>query len=47
MIRRFVKRWFNLYDLQDLTTEAHCGICGKAVVDVVPKDWPWSLCEDH
>jgi bacterioferritin-associated ferredoxin len=51
MIRRLVKRWFGLYDLADilanLTTYANCGLCGKAMRDVVEKDWPWSLCDGH
>ncbi len=51
MLRRFVKRHFGLYDLDDIhryfTTEAFCGLCGKPVREVVEKDWPWSLCDEH
>ncbi len=36
-----------LYELSELQTQARCGICFKAVTDVVPKDWPWSLCDEH
>ncbi len=35
------------YTLEELQTKAWCGLCGKAMEDVVPKDWPWSLCEGH
>lgn len=47
MIRDFFKRRFGFYDLEELTTEAFCGLCGRSMQDVVPKDWPWSICGDH
>jgi hypothetical protein len=47
MLRRLVKRWFTLYDLEDLTTEAICGLCGKPMREVVDKGWRWSLCDGH
>ena len=47
MIRRWVKRHFQLYDLIDLTSDAICGLCLKGCTDVVPKDWPYSICDSH
>ncbi len=44
MIRDFLKHRFGFYDLEELTTEACCGLCGRSMQDVVPRDWPWSLC---
>jgi hypothetical protein len=42
---RFNHRYFKLNEIQ---AGGHCGVCGKWIPDVVvPKDWPWDMCEDH
>ena len=47
MIRRWVKRLFNLYDIEELQAGGWCGCCGKWLKDeVVPKYWPYTVCLD-
>lgn len=36
------------YTLEELRIGGNCGICGEWMPkEIVPKDWPWSLCEVH
>lgn len=36
------------YELSELTAQAWCGLCGKVMLEeIVPKDWPWSICHEH
>ena len=45
-MRRLIKRIFDLYDISDLATGAHCGACGNWMEEeIVPKDNTWSLCK--
>jgi len=45
MIRNFIKKYFLLYDLEDLRIGGHCGCCGRWVKDViVPEDWAITIC---
>ena len=47
MIREFIKRRLNLYDIEDLQAGGWCGCCGKWLPkEIVPKDWPWTVCSD-
>ena len=47
MFRKYVKRWFGLYDIEDLTVGGHCGCCGRWLPnEIVDKFFKWSLC-DH
>lgn len=46
MIRKYIKKWFNLYDIEDLVVGAHCGVCGHWIAnEIVERAWPWSLCK--
>jgi len=46
-IRTRVKKWFILYDLEDLQIGGHCGICGRWIEDeIMDKGYAWSLCEN-
>ena len=47
MIKKYIKKWFNLYEIKDLTVGAHCGCCGAWMEDeIVPKtSFAWSLCD--
>ena len=46
MFRNYIKKIFELYDIDDLTVGGHCGCCGKWVTYcIVPKDWAISICE--
>jgi len=45
MIRRWIKKWFHLYDIDDLVAGSHCGVCGHWMPnEIVPKINTWSLC---
>lgn len=45
--RDLIKHKLHLYDIEELQAGGWCGCCGKWLADeVVPKDWPWSLCPD-
>ena len=45
-IRNFIKRFFDLYDLEDLQIGGHCGCCGNWIPNIIlPKEWPWDLCK--
>ncbi len=45
-IKHWIKRWLDVYDIEDLQTGANCGICGKWISDVIaPKLWTWCLCD--
>ncbi len=46
MIKKWIKKHFNLYDIEDLITGGNCGCCGALISDeIFPKDWRWGLCE--
>ena len=46
-IRRWVKRKFNLYDIDDLQIGGHCGCCGIWISNVIVEkgNW-WTLCNN-
>ena len=45
MIRKFIKKWLGLYDIDDLVAGAHCGCCGQWLPkEIVPKSNTWGLC---
>ena len=45
-IKKWVKKWFNLYSVEDLRVGGHCGCCGEWIEkEIVPKIWPYSICE--
>jgi len=46
LFRQWIKRYFNLYDIEDLRMGGICGCCGVWMPDrIVPKDWPYDLCK--
>jgi len=46
-IRRWIKRLFNLYDIDDLQAGGNCGCCGKWIAnEVFEKVWSWGLCDE-
>lgn len=47
MIRNLIKKWFELYDINDLIVGGNCGCCGTWMPnEIVPKLFRWSLCHD-
>ena len=47
-IRNWIKNWFLLYDIKDLTIGGHCGRCGKRLPNkIFLKIWPYGVCENH
>jgi len=47
MFRDWIKKHFQLYDVDDLMIGGNCGCCGKWVKNnITPKDWPITLCEE-
>lgn len=47
MIRNWIKKFFDLYDYDDLRIGGHCGCCGKWVQNcIVPKDWAITICDE-
>ena len=45
-IREWIKRRFDLYDIDDLTIGGHCGCCGAYIRDkILSKDWSWGICD--
>lgn len=45
LLRNWIKKRFNLYDIKDLTIGGHCGCCGVWIATaLVPADWPYSIC---
>lgn len=48
-IKNEVHNWMNDHDwyrLDELQAGGHCGLCGKPVEVILPKWWPWGICED-
>lgn len=46
MIRKLIKKWLGLYDIDDLRVGAHCGCCGHWMPnEIVSKDYAWDLCK--
>lgn len=47
-LRRWVKRRFWLYDIDDLQIGGHCGLCGRWVPDCIvekgPRFWAVTIC---
>ena len=42
----WIKRTFDLYDIEDLKIGGNCGCCGSWISNkIVIADWPWSLCD--
>jgi len=47
MFRRWVKRYFKLYDFEDLQIGGTCGCCGVWIPrEIVLKNWPYGLCKN-
>ena len=45
-IRNWIKRIFDLYDIEDLIIGGNCGCCGAWIPDkILPADWSWGICE--
>jgi hypothetical protein len=45
LILKYIKKWFNLYEIKDLRIGANCGCCGVWIPDeIVIKTWAWSIC---
>jgi hypothetical protein len=45
-MRELIKKWFKLYDIEDLQSGAHCGCCGRWVVsEIIEKSWPITVCK--
>ncbi len=38
---------FGYYRLEDLTPVGICGLCGKKIIDVLPIEWPYGICDKH
>lgn len=46
MIKRWIKKKFKLYEIEDLQVGGHCGLCGARMEhEILPKSWPWSICQ--
>jgi hypothetical protein len=46
-IRNWIKKIFELYDVDDLVIGGHCGCCGAWIGDeIFDKRWRWGLCSD-
>jgi len=44
--RNFIKRYFNLYDIEDIQNGGHCGCCGTWIPNIItPKSWAVGICE--
>jgi hypothetical protein len=47
LIKKYIKKWFNLYEIKDLKVGANCGCCGawmpNEIIDKLV--WAWSLCD--
>jgi len=45
MIRKWIKEYFELYDIEDLKIGGHCGCCGKWIpTKIFDKHSAWGLC---
>jgi hypothetical protein len=45
-IRNWIKKYFQLYDIEDLTIGGNCGCCGEWIPDkIYPKDYSWDICK--
>lgn len=45
-IRRKAKRFFHLFDLEDMVVGGNCGCCGASMPDeILLKSWRWGLCQ--
>ncbi len=46
MVRRWIKKIFSLYDVNDLVIGGHCGCCGARIPDqIFERWWRWGLCK--
>lgn len=46
MLKNLIKKWFNLYEIKDLTTIGNCGCCGSRIENqILPKLWPYGICK--
>ena len=47
--RNWLKKKFDLYDIEDLQIGGHCGCCGAWISDeIFPNNWwdSWGLCKN-
>jgi len=45
MIRKWIKEYFGLYDIDDLKIGGHCGCCGNWIPnEIFNKYSAWGLC---
>lgn len=35
------------YRIENLTPVGMCGLCGKKITEILPRDWSYGVCEDH
>jgi len=46
IVIKWIKNRYGLYSIEDLTIGGHCGCCGSLIEnEIVPKIWPYSICE--
>ena len=45
MIKKYIKKWFHLYEIKDLTVGSNCGCCGRWMPKEIVAGWRWSLCK--
>ena len=46
-MRNWVKKFFGLYDIDDLIIGGHCGCCGKWIPNqIFEKIWSWGFCQE-
>lgn len=43
--RRAFLSMYGFYRIEDLKIGGNCGICGKQISVIMPKEWPWGLCD--
>lgn len=46
-VDNFVLDWFEKRNLaSNYQTWGHCGLCGRPLEGVFPKDWAWGVCDN-
>lgn len=46
-LRVWIKRKFDLYDIEDLVIGGNCGCCGKRIPNEIFEEFfSWGLCEE-
>lgn len=44
-LRNWIKKRFELYDIEDLVIGGHCGCCGNWIGnEIFPVGWSWGFC---